>query len=746
MRKLKKVIRHKYKNAYLFGEDNLCRSKQSSTHSINFKLQPMYSSDEQRALFELSKNLLELKEQSVEHIHSLRQVIQYHEWRYYIKNDPVVSDYEYDQLYKQLEALESAFPETITPDSPTQRVSTDLTSDFPSVPHLTPMLSLDNSYNAADLLDFDKQVKKLGAIPSEEDVVYVVEPKYDGGSIALVYENDLFVRGATRGNGTIGEDITKNARVMKSIPLKAAFSKFGIGKAEIRGEVLIRKQVFKKMNDRRAKEGSSLFANARNTASGGLRMKDPKEVAQRGLEAFVYQLGYAESPDGADNLLEFKTHFESIEMLEALGFKVPGKEKKRCRNIQEVIDFCVEWEDLREQFDYEIDGMVVKVNDRSLQEKIGYTSHHPRWAIAYKFKAKQATSKLLNVEYQVGKIGSITPVAKLEPVSLAGVTISSVSLHNEDFIKEKDLRIGDTVLVERAGDVIPYIVKAMDELRDGTEQPIVFPKTCPINQDGPEVPLVREGGEAAWRCPNCVCGAQDLQRMIFHVSKSAMDIDGFGKSIVERFHKLGWLKNIADIYRLDFDAVATLEGFGEKSASNMRKAIEKAKENPIHRLLHSLSIHHLGQKASKLIAGEINHVLDLKNWTVEDFTNIKDVGPIVAENVMLYFEQSENIELLETMESLGVNMKQTEADRPKKVIENAPLSGKTILFTGTLKEMTRNEAKAKAEGAGAKLISAVSSNLNILVVGEKAGSKLKKAESLGTVEILTEAAFIALIK
>ena len=708
----------------------------------------MYSKTEQKALFELSKKYLKLAggAPAPEGINDLRQVIKYHEWRYYVLNDPVISDFEYDQLYKQLEALESANPDLVTADSPTQRVSNDLTNDFPTVTHLLPMLSLDNTYNAEDLMDFDEQVRKHGEIAAEEDIEYVVEPKFDGGSIALVYEHDLLVRAATRGNGTRGEEMTANARTIRSVPLQAAFARHGIYRAELRGEVVIRKDVFARMNEERAKEGLSLFANARNTASGGLRMKDPKEVDKRGLVAFVFQLGFAENDKGQNVLPGLKTHHESIELLGELGFKVPQEERRLCKNIREVIDFCLEWEGRREAYPYEIDGMVVKVNSRQLQEKCGYTSHHPRWAAAYKFKAKQATTKLVSIEYQVGKIGSITPVAKLEPVSLAGVTISSVSLHNEDFIVEKDLRLGDTVLVERAGDVIPYIVKAMDDLRDGTERAIEFPRECPINQTADAVDLVRAEGEAAWRCPRCICGTQDLQRMIFHVSKDAMDIEGFGRSIIERFHKLGWLNNIADIYRLDYEAIADLEGFGEKSAANLASSIDRAKQNPIHRLLHSLSIHHLGKKVSKLIAAEIEHVLNLRQWKLEDYTEIKDVGPIVAENVIAFFAEDANIRLLEEMETLGVNLQQTEEDRPRKIREGGRLSGKTILFTGTLQLMGRKEAKEKAESAGAQSLSAVSSKLDILVVGEKAGSKLKKAQALGTVQILSEAEFLELVE
>ncbi len=706
-----------------------------------------YNTTDQKSLYEKSKQLLEAvavssAEEAAERVELLREVIIYHEWKYSIQNDPVISDFEYDHLYKQLEALEHDYPLLIAPDSPTQRVSNDLIDEFYSVDHLVPMLSLDNSYNADDLKDFDERVRKNTGLQPEDPIDYVVEPKYDGGSIALVYENDQMVRAATRGNGAAGEEITLNARAIKSVPLRAAFSKKGFHKVELRGEVVIRKDVFDKMNDERAAQGLTLFANPRNTASGGLRMKDPKEVAKRGLVAFLYQIGYAVNEAGDNQLMELETHDASIELLGKLGFKIPVKERKICKNIDEVVAFIKEWEAKRENYDYEIDGMVIKVNDLGLQEKCGYTSHHPRWAIAFKFKAKQATTKLLNIEYQVGKIGSVTPVAKLEPVSLAGVTVSSVSLHNEDFITNKDIRIGDTVLVERAGDVIPYIVKPMEDLRDGSEQVVVYPKECPSCS----TKLVRAESEAAWRCENYNCEAQVLQRMIHHVSKGAMDIDGFGVKQIERFHELGWLKNIADIYRLDYDAIAKLEGFGERSATKLKAAVEKAKQNPIHRFLHSLSIHHLGKKASKLVAQEITQVSDLKNWTLENFTEIKDVGPVVAENVIEFFANEENLALLEDMQTLGVNMLQTEADKPKEVAEDAPLRGKTILFTGSLEKMTRKQAQTLAENAGAKNISAVSSNLNILVAGAKAGSKLKKAQALGTVDIISEEEFLVLVE
>lgn len=705
-----------------------------------------YSTQQQRTLFDLSKQLLSEANATTEalakiQIQSLHETIIYHEWRYYILNDAVVTDFEYDSLYKKLEALEAAYPTLKTKDSPTQRVSSDLTEDSPRVEHLTPMLSLGNSYNAEDLNDFDTQIRKLAMIDEGVEIEYVVEPKFDGGSLALVYESDLLARAATRGDGQKGEEMTANARSMKSVPLRAEFSKYGIQKVELRGEAVIRRDRFDKMNEERAAQGLNLFANPRNTAAGGLRTKDANETGKRHIEAFVYQLGYAINEAGENVLDQLTTHYESIEMLGKLGFKIPQKETKLCKNIQEVIDWTLGWEAKRDGYPYEIDGMVIKVNSLAIQEKCGYTSHHPRWAIAFKFKAKQATTKLLNVEYQIGKIGSLTPVAKVEPVELAGVTISSISLHNADFISDKDIRLGDTVLIERAGDVIPYIAKSLPELRDGSEGVIQFPTECPSCRTA----LVRAEGEAAWRCPNYTCEAQTLQRMIFHVSKPAMNIDGMGKSIVEKFYELGWLKNLPDIYNLDYETIATLEGFGKRSAAKLEKSINKAKQNPIKRLLHSLSVHHLGKKVSSLLAAEIEHILDLTHWTEEKFTDIKDVGPKVAANVIDYFAQPANIEMLKELESYGVNLKQTEADRPKIIDANAPLIGKTILFTGSLQTMSRKQAQAKAEAAGAKNISAVSSNLNILVAGEKAGSKLKKANALGTVQVLTEEEFLNIV-
>ena len=720
----------------------------------------MYSKEEQRRLYDVSKRLLSQNTEGVPAVEAatlvadVSAVLRYNEWRYYIMDDPQLSDFEYDTLYKKLESLEDRFPNLQSEDSPTMRVGSDIAEDLETVPHLIPMLSLENSYNADDLNDFDEQIKKLAKLPKEEEIEYVVEPKFDGGTIALVYENDVLVRAATRGNGTMGEDMTHNAKVMRSIPLRAEFSKYGITKVELRGEALIKKDTFDKINKQREADGQQVFANPRNAATGGLRTKDSKETKARGLEAFIYQLGYAENAPNTEGvqsgqeLVEklFKTHHESIELLGSLGFKVPkmGVETKVCRNIAEVIAHCNDWQERRDSYDYEIDGIVVKVNSLAIQAQCGYTSHHPRWAVAFKFKAKQATTRLRDVEFQVGKIGTLTPVARLEPVALAGVMVSNVSLHNEDFINSKDLRIGDQVLVERAGDVIPYIVKSFPELRDGSEIPVKYPEFCPFDETK-TVKLIREEGEAAYRCPTCTCGRQDYQKFVYHASKDAMDIEGLSKATIERFMQMGWVHSIADLYRLNYDAISKLDGFGKRSAEKLEKAIEKAKQNPIHRLLASLTVHHLGRRASKLLAAEVENVFDLANFDVEKLTMVREIGPVLAENVVAYFSDEKNIAVLKEMEALGVNMKQTDEDRKNQPNTEGVLSGKTILFTGTLTQFTRVTAEKAASAAGASLASGVSKHLNILVVGEKAGSKLKKAQALGTVEILTEGEFSALI-
>lgn len=676
----------------------------------------------------LLKNINKL---TTNHLEELRQVLRYHEWRYYIVQDPILGDGEYDILYHKLLEIETTHPELIEQDSPTQRVSSDIVDTSTAIRHLTPMLSLANAHNKEHLLDFQKQLYK--SLSDENTAIqFAVEPKYDGGSVVLIYEKDALLSAATRGDGVMGEDITANMRALPTVPLSVQITQYGIDKIEIRGEAVIRKDKFAKVNSSRAESGLPLFANARNAATGGLRMKDPRYTAERQIEVIVYQISYIEGA-AAD---QFSSHFERIRLLERLGFKVPQEEKALLSSIGEIHDFCRLWEEKRNTFTYEIDGMVVKVDDIALQEVIGSTTHHPKWAIAYKFQAKQATSYLEHVEYQVGRLGTITPVAKITPVPLAGVTISSVSLHNEDFIKERDLYIGDRVLVERSGDVIPYIVKSFPELRDQNAVAIEFPHSCPSCGTG----LIRLDQEVAWRCPNISnCEAQIIEKLIFHVSKQAMDIDGLGRSQIERFYSAGWIQDFADIYDLPYDQIEGLGGFGEKSVSKLIEAIKKAKNNPIHRVLHSLSIHHLGQKAAKLIAAEVDSLFDLASWTEKRYTSIKDVGPVLAHNMLLFFSNPHHLQILRRLEDRGVNMNRQEE---KNIEQTGLLRGKTILFTGSLASIKRHEAQELAELHGAKNLSAVSSNLDILVAGEKAGSKLKKAQDLGTVTIWSETDFL----
>ena len=665
-------------------------------------------------------------------IDELREALRFHEYRYYIQNDPLISDYEYDLLYKSLEALEHENPDLVVADSPTQRVGKGLTKEFPSVPHLVPMLSLDNSYNSEDLYDFDRKAREQ----TKTDVIeYCVEPKFDGASISLIYENDKLVRGATRGDGVYGDDITPNIRQIRTLPLTAAFSAYGLQIAEIRGEVLINKNNFKKFNEQLMEQGGQPLANPRNASAGTLRIKDPVEVGRRKLEAFVYSLGYYSTLNAKQKGPE--THSETLEMLWELGFRSPKKEMKVLQGIDEVISFCNEYEQQRDDLPYEIDGMVIKVNSFVQQDKMGMTTHHPRWAMAYKFKARQGTSKLINVDFQVGRVGSITPVAKIEPVPIGGVTVSSISLFNEDVIKEKDLRIGDTVLVERAGDVIPYIVKSFPELRKGTEKPIKFPKTCPsCNSD-----IVRAEEEAAWRCTNINCPAQVLERLIHFASKDAMDIRGLGSANIEKFYKLGLLISIPQVYQLDYEAISQLEGFGIRSIENLKAAIEKTKTQPLHRLIFALGIRFVGETMSKTFARAVDHVLDLKNFDEDALQMLEDVGPKVASSVYQFFQNEDNIVLIKKLENLGLQL----ANEKKKVFVAGNLKEISFLFTGTLTRLKRSEAEELVEQYGGNIVSGVSSKLNYLVVGEDAGSKLEKAKKLGSIKIISEDQFLAMV-
>lgn len=596
----------------------------------------MYSRHQIAELQKLTKTLVEENHtaKAFEIAENLRKVLKFHEYRYYVLNDPLIADNEYDQLYKLLEKIEKANPELVTVDSPTQRVGSSLNTSFKTVAHLVPMLSLENSYNAEDLIDWDRKAKEVA---KKDELEYCVEPKFDGASISLIYENDRLVRGATRGNGMEGDDITTNIKQIRSIPLTASFSKFGLQQIEIRGEIMMSKKAFKQYNEQLAEQNIPPLANPRNAASGSLRMKDPKEVGRRKLEAFLYNVSYYTRNNetiAKENEALLHTHSGILKMLWNVGLRSPMNEMKVLKGIQAVISYCNEYERKRDELPYEIDGMVIKVNDLDLQDAMGMTTHHPRWAIAYKFKARQATSKLRNVEFQVGRTGSITPVAKIDPVFISGVTVGSISLFNEDVIREKDLKIGDTVLVERAGDVIPYIVKSLTEVRDGNEKDIIFPKDCPVCYSE----LYKEEGEAAWRCINIECPAQVVERMIHYVSKDAMDIRSFGEANVRKFYELGLLKDIPGIYTLDFTAISKMAGFGKKSIENLQSAIEESKHQSLNRLIFALGIRYVGETTAKVLANSIYHLFDLKDFSEEKLQTLEDIGVKVAKSVHTFSE------------------------------------------------------------------------------------------------------------
>lgn len=662
-------------------------------------------------------------------------MLRFHEHRYYILNDPLLSDFEYDQLFKALEKIEKENPTLITPDSPTQRVAHELTREFPTVQHLVPMLSLDNSYNADDLLDFDRKVRELSGL---EQISYCVEPKFDGGSISLIYENDQLVRAATRGDGVAGDEVTINIRQIHSVPLTAPFSKFGIQQAEIRGEVLMNKENFSRYNQSLTAQGLAPLANPRNAASGTLRLKDPREVAKRNLEVFVYHLSYFSLQKEEQSPVALQSHAATLGLLWEMGFRSPAREKKVFNSIQDVINYCVEFEAVRDTLPYEIDGMVIKVNEVALQEKLGMTSHHPRWAVAFKFKARQATTQLIGIEFQVGRTGAVTPVAKLEPVGVGGVMVSSISVHNEEYIAEKDLRIGDQVLIERAGDVIPQIVKSLTEARTGKEKQIQFPSVCPVCASK----LFKEEEEAVWRCINLECPAQVIERIIHFVSKDALDIRGFGEANVRKFVELGLLGDIPGIYTLDFATLASMEGFGKKSIENLQQAIELSKKQPLHRLIYALGIRFVGETTARTLANAVDHLLDFQSFSEEQLQQLEDVGTKVAGSIRQFFSNSDNIKMLHALEKLGLTLR----NEKKDTHSTGNLTGKTFLFTGTLSKLKRSEAEEMVRANGGQILSGVSAKLNYLVAGEEAGSKLEKAKKIPSIHVINEQDFIKLLE
>lgn len=674
-----------------------------------------------------------------EALEELRDLIRFHEYQYYVAQEPQISDPEFDTLFKVLQAVEAARPDWITSDSPTQRVGSDLSEQFPEVAHLTPMLSLDNSYNENDLLEFDRRVRELSG---QDHLTYTVEPKYDGTGISLIYENDRLQMGISRGDGRVGEDITPNVRTIRTLPLRAGFSQWNLRKVELRGEILMSKEAFRKLNASRQEEGKTPFANPRNATAGTMRLLDAREVARRGLAAFAYHLAYAETEQGRAHIADtLETNAQVLEMLRHLGFYTPLDTLQVFGDIREVMRYCEEFEARRDDYPFEVDGMVVKVNNLILREEIGYTSHHPRWAMAYKFQARQGLSTLERVDFQVGRIGTVTPVAKIQPVEVAGVQVSSVSMFNEDFIREKDIRIGDRIIVERAGDVIPYILRVDFQKRDGSEQPIEFPAYCPTCH----TPLERGEGEAAWRCININCPAQLVERLKHFVSKDAMDITGLGANLIQRFYQESLLTKLTDLYRLDYERIRNMEGFGKKSVDNLRQAIEASKDRSQDRLLFALGIRFVGITTARALAREVGRITDFYHWRQEDFEALPDIGPRMAESIHRFFQNPASRELIEELAQLGVRIQQEE-EGPADDTTYGPLKDQTFLFTGSLQNRTRSEAQQEVEQRGGKVLSTVSKNLDYLVVGEAPGSKLKKAERLGGITILQEDEFEALLE
>jgi len=653
-------------------------------------------------------------------IEKLRELINYHNYRYYVLDDPEVSDAEYDSLMKELEALEREYPDLITPDSPTQRVGGAVLSGFQAVTHAIPLLSLANAYSQEELDSFDRRVRELLSSPPR----YTAELKIDGLAISLLYRDGVFIRGATRGDGQTGEDITNNLRTIRSIPLKLRESL--AGDLEVRGECYMDKRAFEQLNKAQEEKGEKLFANPRNAAAGSLRQLDPKVTSERQLNVFLYGLGYSDAlpPD---------SHYETLQWLSSLGFRT-NPETQVFDSIDGVKEFIQYWHEKRESLPYDIDGIVVKVDSRVQQELLGTTAKSPRWAVAYKFPAMQKTTKVEDIIVQVGRTGAVTPLAILEPVFIAGSTVSRASLHNEDYVKEKDIRIGDTVVIQKAGDIIPEVVRSVPELRDGSERVFQMPQSCPACGTR----LVREAGEAVWRCDNSQCPAKLVEGLVYFASRDALDIEGMGPAVVQQLVDAGLVKNPADIFKLTKEQLLGLDRFGERSAAKLVASIEEAKGRGLARLLTALGILHVGTQTAASLAAYFGSMEKLVTATEDQLAQVPDIGPVVASSISAFFQNPKNIQLIEELKKLGVKM-----DEPKQSRGEA-FSGKTFVVTGTLSQFSRKEAKDAIESLGGKTTESVSKNIDYLVVGEKPGSKLDKARELG-ISILDEQQFIDML-
>jgi len=668
------------------------------------------------------------KDEIRQRLQSLRQELNLHAHRYYVLDDPILADAEYDRLFQELLALEQQHPELITPDSPSQRVGGTPLAQFRTVPHTIPMLSLENAFDGDALMEFEERLFRF--LQSREPIAYVTEPKLDGLAVELVYEDGLFTIGSTRGDGVAGEDITNNLKTIPTIPLRLltpegmAFPK----RLEVRGEVFIGLADFKKLNAERATAGETLFANPRNAAAGSLRQLDPRITATRPLDFFVYGVS-----DPAP--LPCANQQGLLHYLGSLGFKV-NPLVRLCRSIAEVVTQFTVLQAQRASLTYDIDGMVVKVNDCALQERLGAKARSPRWAIAAKFPASQATTRLLAVEFGVGRTGAITPVAVLDPVLIGGVTVRRATLHNEDELRRKGLMLGDTVLVQRAGDVIPEVVKPVLENRTGQEQPVVMPTRCPEC----EFPLVRIGQEAVTRCPNPACPAQRVRGLIHFTGKGGMDIEGLGKKAVEQLVSQGLIQDIPDIYRLEVEQLAGLAGWGDKSAENAVRAIQGSRTPTLAKFLAALGIRHVGEVTAQVLARHFTSLPRLLLAGEADFLHIEGLGEQMAASLVDYFQDPAVREMLSRLESLGVRVQEE-----KKGAEiHGGLSGSVFLFTGALAHLSRHEAKARIKELGGQVASGISRKVTHVVLGESPGSKLTQARELG-LTVITEDEFLRLI-
>jgi DNA ligase (NAD+) len=648
----------------------------------------------------------------------LRKEIEHHEKKYYVDSDPQISDYEFDLLLKELKDLESQHPDLVTPESPSQRVGGRPGEGFPTVTHGLPMLSLDNCYTVEELQEFDERTKRL--LPGQK-VEYVAELKIDGLSISILYRNGIYSRAVTRGDGGRGEDVSSNVRTIRSLPLRVSDPR----ELEVRGEVYLPYASFQRINDAQEKQGKSLFANPRNAASGSIRLLDSRDVAARRLNAFLYYLFITGEEEPSQR--------ESLVRLKDLGFRT-NPHVRRCPSLEDVVSFWEEWRAKRDELDYDVDGIVVKVDSALQRKSLGTTAKSPRWAISFKFPARQATTRIKEIRVQVGRTGALTPVAVLEPVRLSGTTITRSTLHNEDEIQRKDIRVGDWVLIERSGDVIPKVVAVMRERRTGEERTFAFPGRCPVCGSS----VYRPEGEAIARCINSSCPARLRESLLHFASRRAMDIEGLGEALVDQLLEKGLVGAIPDLYSLGYDDLVTLDRMGPKSAENLLRQIEQSKRRDLAALIFALGIRHVGERLAQTLARRFQTLGGLAGASVDDLTQVEDVGTTVAESVVFFFGQPENIELLRKLKGAGLNFLAAREPDGEKHLE-----GKTFVLTGTLAGLSREDAAGLIEKLGGKVSSSVSAKTDYLVVGDAPGSKLGRARELG-IALLNEDAFLKL--